>query len=108
MLSISARIELATDDVATYIAGARKILEPTRAETGCELYAIAVDIVEPNVIWISEQWNTEKDLFAHLDTPHIVEFLAVCATVTITDMQVIRYEVSSAGPFEIPEKLNDN
>jgi hypothetical protein len=35
--------------------------------------------------------------------PHIVEFLAFCETVEIIDMNVIKFEVSAAGPLELPE-----
>ena len=102
MLVISAQIELAPEDTAAYIAGAKKVIEPTRAEDGCQLYAMAQDITNPNTIWISEQWESESHLFAHLATPHITEFLQLSAGLTITNMNVIRYEVSAAGPLEIP------
>ena len=103
MLAISARIELASKDMAAYVAGAKKIIEPTRAEAGCQLYAIAVDIEHANVIWITEQWESEEHLYDHLATPHIAEFLALCAAVEITGMDVIKYDVSAAGPLEIPQ-----
>ena len=66
MLAISARIELASKDIAAYIAAAQSIIEPTHAEPGCHLYAIAVDINLPNVIWITEQWENDEALLAHL------------------------------------------
>jgi quinol monooxygenase YgiN len=103
MLAISARIELAPKDLAAYIAGAQKIIPPTLAEAGCHLYAIAVDINLPNVIWITEQWENETALMAHLGMPHIAEFLELCATVEITDMNVIKYDVSAVGPLELPQ-----
>lgn len=103
MLAISARIELAAKDVAAYIAAAQKIIEPTHAEPGCLLYSIAIDVTHSNVIWITEQWQDESDLWGHLGLPHIVEFLAFCETVEITDMNVIKFEVSAAGPLDLPE-----
>ena len=103
MLAIAARIELAPKDAAAYIAAAQKIIEPTHAEPGCQLYAIAVDINLPNVIWITEQWESESAIMAHLGMPHIVEFMAFCGTVEITDMNVIKYDVSAAGPLVLPE-----
>lgn len=103
MLAISARIELAPKDTAAYIAAAQKIIAPTHAEAGCQLYAIAVDINLPNVIWITEQWASEDAIMAHLGMPHIVEFLTFCGTVEITDMSIIKYDVSAAGPLVLPE-----
>ena len=103
MLAISARIELAPKDAPAYIAAAQKIIAPTRAESGCQLYAIGVDISLSNVIWITEQWTSEAALMAHLSTPHIVEFMTYCGTVEITDMGIIKYDVSAAGPLVLPE-----
>ena len=103
MLAISARIELAAKDVAAYIAAAQKIIEPTHAEPGCLLYSFAIDVNHSNVFWNTEQWQDESDLWAHLGMPHIVEFLTFCETVEITDMNVIKFEVSAAGPLELPE-----
>jgi quinol monooxygenase YgiN len=103
MIFISARVELVTEDVAAYVSGAQKLIEPTRTEKGCQLYAMAVDINAPNVVWISEQWDCDADLFAHLAAPHIAEFIALSSTLTIKDMDVRKYEISSVGPLEIPE-----
>ncbi|NHN39255.1 antibiotic biosynthesis monooxygenase [Pseudomaricurvus alcaniphilus] len=103
MLVISARVEVAPADAEAYIAGAQKIIEPTRAEQGCQLYGLARDISEPNVVWISEQWDSEADLFAHLKTPHIAEFLELTSALTVIDMNAIRYDVAAAGPLQIPQ-----
>ena len=103
MLAISARIELAAKDMAAYIAAAQKIVAPTHEEPGCHLYAIAVDINLPNVIWITEQWENDDALLAHLGMPHIGEFMAFCGTVEITGMDVVRYDISAVGPLVLPE-----
>jgi quinol monooxygenase YgiN len=103
MLAISARIELASKDIAAYVAAAQKIIGPTHDEPGCQLYAFAIDINYPNVIWVTEQWENESALMAHLAMPLIVEFLAFCETVEITDMNVVKYDVSAAGPLVLPE-----
>jgi quinol monooxygenase YgiN len=103
MLAISARIELAPENAVAYVAAAQKIIEPTHAEPGCLLYSFAIDVTHSNVIWVTEQWQDEDDLWAHLGMPHIVEFLAFCETVEIIDMNVIKFEVSAAGPLELPE-----
>ncbi|MDG1311882.1 MAG: putative quinol monooxygenase [Porticoccaceae bacterium] len=103
MLAISAKIELAPKDAAAYVAAAQKIIALTHEEPGCLRYAIAVDVNDANVIWISEQWENEDALMAHLGMPHIVEFLTFCGTVEITGMDVVKYDVSAAGPLVLPE-----
>jgi quinol monooxygenase YgiN len=103
MLAISARIEIDPKDSAAYIAAAQKIIAPTHTEPGCLLYCFAVDIIHSNVIWVTEQWEDEAALINHLQMPYILEFLAFCETVSITDMNIIRFDVSAAGPLELPE-----
>ena len=92
MLAISARIEVAPDDIEAYIAAA------------CLLYSFAVDIQHSNVLWITEQWQEESDLMAHLGAPHTLEFLAICDNLQVTDMNVIKFDVSAAGPLEGPQR----
>lgn len=104
MLAISARIEVAPDDIEAYIAAAQKLIEPTHAEPGCLLYSFAVDIQHSNVLWITEQWQEESDLMAHLGAPHTLEFLAICDNLQVTDMNIIKFDVSAAGPLEVPQR----
>lgn len=103
MIAISARVELAPGDIDSYVQAAAPVVPVTREEKGCLLYAMARDIREDNVIWISEEWETEEDLFAHLRSDHIREFLARTETLEIRAMEVRKYEVSSVGPLEMPQ-----
>jgi quinol monooxygenase YgiN len=79
------------------------VVAATSLELGCQLYAIAADVCDPKVVWISEQWSGEGELTAHLKTPHIGQFLVDMATVTIVDMDVRKYTVSDIGGVEMPE-----
>ncbi|MFA7556007.1 MAG: putative quinol monooxygenase [Spongiibacteraceae bacterium] len=103
MIGISARVELAPADVTEYASYAKKIIPLTLAEKGCQLYGMAIDITNPNIIWISEEWDSESDLFAHLASPHILDFLAFTEKLNIVNMDVRKYDISAAGPLVVPE-----
>ena len=43
----------------------------TRAEDGCLHYSYAVDLDDPNLLHISEQWRDEAAVNAHMTAPHM-------------------------------------
>ena len=102
-LAIIARAELSAADAPKYVEAALKVIEPTRNEAGCEKYAMSVDICDPNVIWISEQWASKEHLDAHLTAPHILEFLQTIGGLEIKSLDATQYTVSAMGPVEMPE-----
>ncbi len=97
MIAIIARLEIEPSSIDEFIEAAKPTVTPTLQEKGCLLYSYGRDLVEDNVIWISEQWETEDDLNAHLQAPHIAEFLERTQG-QILSMDDRKYEVSSWGP----------
>ncbi len=103
MLAIIARYTLGSAaDADAFCRHASHIVEPSRAEQGCNYYAFARDINDDTVVWISEEWESEDNLLAHFKTPHIAEFLGNIAGITIVDELSRKYEVSSVGPVTVP------
>lgn len=103
MLFISARLEIDPAHADAYIAAAEAIVAPTRAEKGCNVYAFSRDIVDSNIVWISEEWDSEEDLMAHLSTPHIADFLKKTQAFNILSMDARKYEIASVSPMGVPE-----
>lgn len=103
MLAIIAKVELAAEDADRYIEAAQSLVAPTLKEKGCLVYGMARDICEPNVVWISEQWESQADLDAHLRTGHIRDFIAMSSTLKVLSMDARQYEVKSVGPVVMPE-----
>ncbi|MEM9369358.1 MAG: putative quinol monooxygenase, partial [Planctomycetota bacterium] len=79
-LAVIACITLSEDSAPKYMEAAQAILEPTRAEAGCEFYGIAVDVKDSTRIWVSEQWASQEALHAHLQAPHVQAFLGTVAS----------------------------
>lgn len=103
-IAIIACVSLTEDSAPKYIEGAKALIGPTRAESGCELYAMALDVTDPTKVWISEQWSSQAHLDAHLKTEHVQAFLAQAAELDILDLDARRYDVSGIGPVVMPEK----
>jgi quinol monooxygenase YgiN len=102
-LAVIACITLTEDSAPRYVEAARAVIEPTRAEPGCERYAMGVDITDPTKVWVSEQWASQAALNDHLQTAHVQAFLAQLAELEIVDIDARQYEVSSVGPVVMPE-----
>ena len=102
-VSVIVRIQLSAESAPAYAEAAKAVVAATREEAGCQWYGIAVDVADPCIVWVSEQWASQADLDAHLRTPHVAAFLEACAALEILDMEVRRYEVSSVGELVMPE-----
>ena len=102
-VSVIVRIQLSAGSAPAYAEAAKAVVAATRKEAGCQWYGIAVDVADPSVVWVSEQWASQADLDAHLKTAHVAAFLEACAAFEILDMEARRYEVSSVGDLVMPE-----
>ncbi len=103
MLAIIARLEINPDHVEDYVKAAVPGVALTREEKGCHLYSFSRDICEDNIIWICEQWESDEDLDAHLQSDHIREFLEATKNMEVLSMDARKYEVSSVGTVVPPE-----
>jgi len=102
-VSVIVRIQLSAESAPQYAEAAKAVVAATRQEAGCQWYGIAVDVTDPCVVWVSEQWAWQADLDAHLKTQHVATFLEACAALEIIDMEVRRYEVASVGDLVMPD-----
>ena len=64
----------------------------TRAEAGCEAYAYAVDVSDPNLLHVAEQWRDEAAVEAHMGAAHMAELMAALGTAKIEAMKIDSYE----------------
>lgn len=71
MIVVSGHIRIKPDQVARLRPAMRTVLETTRAEDGCILYAYAEDVLEPGLIRIVERWRDWDALTAHGAAPHL-------------------------------------
>ena len=102
-VSVIVRIQLSADSAQGYARAAEAVVAGTRQEPGCQWYGIAVDVTDPCVVWISEQWASQAALDAHLKPAHVGAFLEACASLEILDMEVRRYEVAAVGDLVMPD-----
>ena len=81
------------------IAAGAKMMAASNAEDGCHRYNFAFDVAEPDLVRISEEWESEEALAAHFATPHMAEFQAALRGVVAGPAAVNKYGVASQGPM---------
>jgi quinol monooxygenase YgiN len=63
----------------------------TRGEPGCDHYAYAVDVSDPNLLHISERWSDEAAIEAHMAAPHMATFMAILGKAKVEALSVKMY-----------------
>jgi quinol monooxygenase YgiN len=64
----------------------------TRAEAGCAAYSYSVDVVDPNLLRIAEEWSSDEAIDAHMQSPHMAALFAALGTANVLSTRVDAYE----------------
>lgn len=72
----------------------QELIEASRQEQGCLLYAFSLDVLDPTLIHITEQWESWDHLKAHAATEHYVRWRAAGKELGIYDRKVQVHTVS--------------
>ena len=92
MIVVVGEVRLGAGEIERLEPVLRRTVEATRAETGCEYYCYARDLIEPDLLRISERWADEAAFDAHLATPHMIELGAALRTARIEAMDLGAYQ----------------
>ena len=76
MIVVNAKIESTAEDIAAMKAAIAVMEQKSQAEEGCYDYTFSVELNNPNVIRITEKWESMEDLKAHFQEPHMADFQA--------------------------------
>ena len=72
------RIVVKRESLDRFLEEVEKLETLTRAEDGCETYALALDNAATGEIAVVECWRDEPALRAHLETAHVKHFIETC------------------------------
>ena len=92
MIIVMGHAKLAAGQIDQLQAEMATQIAATRAEDGCELYAFARDLVDPDTLIISERWRDQAAIDAHFHSPHMAVFNKALASATVLDLSVKAYE----------------
>ena len=74
-----------------------ELVEPTRAQPGCHRYTLYQGKEQPDVWLLFEEWRSEDNLKAHVETPHMKAFLERSKEVILEGPNSYRSHVVSDG-----------
>ncbi len=87
MIIITGHIRFAPEDVEKVRPQMRTVIEATRKEKGCQLYAFAEDALDPGLFRIVERWDDWASLDAHAKSEHLKAWAAFNSTLrTVRDV----------------------
>ena len=80
------------EDLAGMLA---QLAAASRNDPGCISYSFHVDIEDPTTFRSIEMWESEDQMNAHMQTPHVGEAIAGAPDLLSADLQIDSYPVSS-------------
>jgi quinol monooxygenase YgiN len=99
MIVIKAHAKVKPDQREPALEAARQMAAATTAEPGNISYTFSVDVDDPNLVHLFEEWETEEALAEHFTTPHMADFVTALGTVLDGGMPATKYQVSEHGPL---------
>ena len=82
------------------LAAARPVLVDliarSRAEDGCNSYALSEDLCEPGLIRIAESWRDKAALAAHAKSPHFEQWRAMGDDFGVHDRDLGIHKIADA------------
>ena len=98
MIVVNGRIETTAENIAHLKQAIATMETASRAEDGCDDYTFSVELNDPNVIRITEQWRDMDALAAHFASPHMAEFQKAMRERPSTGGGVTFYEATVVQP----------
>lgn len=98
MLLIVGTIRLPPGGVSAAQAAMAAMITASREEDGCIEYAYALDVLDPGLIRVTEQWRDQAALDRHFASTHIAAWRATWGALGITDRDLRRFDAGSSSP----------
>lgn len=92
MIIVTGEVRFGEGEIERLRDALAKNIAATRAEEGCQAYAYAVDVGDPNLLHVGEQWRDQQAIDAHMAAPHMGELMAALGTAKIEAMKIDAYE----------------
>ena len=92
MIIVTGQVRFADGEIARLTPAFTMNIQATRAESGCARYAYGVDVADPNLLHVVEEWSDEDAVNAHMNTPHMAELMTALGTAKIEAISINAYD----------------
>ncbi len=97
MIIVSGTVQIRADRRAEAIRVAAKMAETTQEEPGCLSYRFSADLIDPNLFYIFEEWESDEALTRHFGTDHMREFQQTLPNLLAGAPSIKRYDGARAS-----------
>src|SRR5262249_46872695 len=94
MIVIHCRFRIPPDARDAWTESARRIATLSRAEKGCLAYDFSFDILDPDIAYAYEAWESQELLNAHITAPHHIQRAHELEQWTIDYQEITFYGVA--------------
>lgn len=92
MIIVMGKLRIDAEAIEAALPAARKVVAATQQEEGCIQYDYSRDIADPEIFHITERWTSREALGAHLQTPHVADWMAHLSTLTMKERHIRIYD----------------
>ena len=92
MIIVKGEARFGEGEIARLAPAFEKNIAATRAEPGCAAYSYAVDLLDPNLLHVAEEWSGEEAVDAHMQAPHMGALMAALGSAKIESIRIDAYE----------------
>ncbi len=98
MIVVNGVIRSSAESIAALKDAVATMEAASRAEEGCHDYTFSVELNDPEVLRVTESWETMEALEAHFKAPHMAEFQAAMANHPPKSVELKFYEATEFTP----------
>jgi quinol monooxygenase YgiN len=95
MIIVAGVVALKPGTLETLRPDMLRMIAASREEAGCRCYSYGIDLVDPSVVRIYEEWESRAHLDAHVGTDHLKAWRRRLAEVGIVSRDVTVWEATS-------------
>ena len=92
MIIVTGQARFADGEIARIKDALETNIAATRAESGCARYSYSVDISDPNLLHVAEEWSDEEAVAAHMAAPHMAELMGALGSAKLEAISINAYE----------------
>jgi len=92
MIIVRGDVRLAAGEIERLRPLLERTVAASRGEPGCGACSAAVDISDPNLLRIGEEWSDVRAVDAHMHSPHMIDLLEALGTAKTEAIRVDAYE----------------
>ena len=92
MIIVKGEVRFGAGEIARLKGEFEAMIRASRAEAGCASYAYSVDLLDPDLLRIAEEWASEAAMDEHMQSPHMGALFAALGASKIESTRIDAYQ----------------